>query len=86
MSDQAGALRVEKHCRDPQEPSAADSGRNRTGLLKYALRADLLICFMVIPIGILIGSLWGISPTTISLIGLTAIFVISCMRALRKLG
>jgi hypothetical protein len=82
MSDQAGALRVEKHRRDPQE----SSGRNRTGLLKYALRADRIICFMVIPIGILIGSLWGISPITISLVGLTALFVIACMRALRKLG
>jgi hypothetical protein len=40
----------------------------------------------VIPIGILIGSLWGISPITISLVGLTALFVIACMRALRKLG
>ena len=82
MNDHAGAQRVEEHRRNQQE----SCGRNRTGPLKYAARADLLICFIAIPIGILIGGPWGISPTTISLVGLTAIFVMACMRALRNLG
>ena len=82
MNDHAGAQRVEGHRRNQQE----SCGRNRTGPLKYALRADLLICFIAIPIGILIAGPWGISPITISLVGLTAIFVIACMRALRNLG
>jgi hypothetical protein len=82
MNDHAGAQRVEGHRRNQQE----SCGRNRTGPLKYALRADLLICFIAIPVGILTGSLLGISPTTISLVGLTVIFVIACMRALRSLG
>ena len=82
MNDHAGALRVEKPRGDQQAPC----GRNRIGLLKYAVRADLLICFIAIPIGILIAGPWGISPITISLVGLTAIFVIACMRALRSLG
>jgi hypothetical protein len=58
--------------------------RNRAGLRKFAERADLLICFVVIPIGIFVGSRWGIKPVTISLVSLTAVFAIACKRALRN--
>jgi hypothetical protein len=82
MNDCADSLCVEKPRREKQE----SRGRNRTGLFKFTVRADLLICFIVIPIGIFIGSLWGIKPIIISLVGLTAVFVIACMRAVRKIG
>ena len=82
MNDCPDSLCVEKPCREKQE----SRGRNRTGLLKFAVRADLLICFIVIPVGTFIGSLWGVKPITISLVGLTAVFVIACMRAVREIG
>jgi hypothetical protein len=82
MNDCAGTLRVEKHHREQQE----SRGRNRTGLLKFAVRTDLFICFIVIPIGTFMGSLWGIKPITIALVGLTAVFGIACTRALRNRG
>jgi hypothetical protein len=80
MNDCGGTLRVEKHRRE----QGNSRERNRTGLLKFAVRADLLICFIVIPVGTFIGSRWGIKPITIPLVGLTVVFVMACMRALRN--
>jgi hypothetical protein len=80
MNDCADILRVGKHDQVQQDSRR----RNRTGLLKFAVRADLLICFFVIPIGAFIGSLWSIKPIAIALTGLVAVFVIACMRALRN--
>jgi hypothetical protein len=82
MNDPAGGLRVEKSSPDQQD----SRGHNRTGLLKFAARADLLICFIAIPIGTFIGGLWGIKPITVPLVGLTAVFVMACMRAVRDPG
>ena len=82
MNDSAGGLRLEKSSPDQQD----SRGRNRRGLLKFAARADLLICFIAIPIGTFIGSRWGIKPIMISLVGLTAVFVMACMRAVRNPG
>jgi hypothetical protein len=82
MNDCADAPGVEKHRREQQD----SRGRNRTGLLKFAVRADLVICFIVIPVGTFIGSRWGIKPIAIALLGLAAVFVIVCTRALRSPG
>lgn len=82
MNEHARVLRVEEPLPEQQE----SGGRIRAGLLKFAVRADLIICFIVIPIGIFIGSLCGIKPITISLVGLAAVFVIACMRAVRNTG
>jgi hypothetical protein len=82
MNDCAEALRVEKPRREQQKPRA----RSRTGLLKFLARADLLICFIVIPVGTFMVRLWGIKPITIPLVGLAGVFVMACMRALRNPG
>jgi len=58
--------------------------RNRSGPLKFATRADVVICFVVIPVGTFIGARWDIKPITISLVGLTAVFVMACVRAVRN--
>jgi hypothetical protein len=75
--------RVEEHPHEPQQHSRA---RNRKGLLKFGARADLVICFFLIPIGALVGSHWGIKPITISLVGLIAVFVMACVHAVRSLS
>ena len=74
------SLGVERHDREQQMSRA----RNRGGLLKFVARADLVICFVVVPIGTLIGARWGIKPMTISLVGLTAVFIMACVRAARN--
>lgn len=79
----ASSLRVEEHGNEPQQHTRS---RNRRGPLKFAARADLVICFFLIPIGALIGSHWGIKPIATSLVGLTAVFVMACVHAVRNLG
>jgi len=74
------SLRVERHGREQQVSRV----RNRSGLLKFAARADLVICFVIIPVGAFIGARWGIKPITISLVGLTAVFIMACMRVVRN--
>jgi len=43
-----------------------------------------VICFILIPVGTFIGVYWGIKPITISLMGLTAVFIMACVRAVRN--
>ena len=54
--------------------------------LNFIVRADFLICFVIIPVGIFIGWLFGANPfLTIPLVGILAVLVIVCMRSLRNL-
>jgi hypothetical protein len=74
------SLAVERHGREQQVSRV----RNRSGPLKFATRADVVICFVLIPVGTFIGARWDIKPITISLVGLTAVFVMACVRAVRN--
>jgi hypothetical protein len=57
--------------------------RSRTGLLKFFMRVDLLVCYMIIPIGIFIARIMGISQF-VTLVGVIAVLLIAGIRALLK--
>jgi hypothetical protein len=48
----------------------------RTDPLKWIISVDFLICFVVIPVGILVGWLSGMNPfLTIPLIGIVVVLI-----------
>jgi cobalamin synthase len=56
------------------------------GLLKCIMRADLIFCFVVIPLSIFAGWFFGINPlVTIPLVAIVAVIFIACLRGVRHL-
>jgi hypothetical protein len=84
--DDCGKTRVVEK-RDRERPKIRGGIGAGFGPLKFIMRADLFICFIIIPLGIFIGWFFSVNPfLTIPLVGIIAVMVIACMAATRYWG